>query len=133
MSAFAELTIARQLRNARTRSGMRQLDLFEQTGISRSAIVAIERGDRSPRLITIDRICDALDVRLVLVPSAYGVTHHNALRHYRRKFSMSQRDLALASGVCQWSIARIETGSSPWLSTAEKLFSQFGLHLSIAA
>lgn len=65
------------LRLIRRRRGLRQCDMAERAGITRSMASAYERGRRLPSLRTLDALLDALDADL-------GVLQR-AIRHQRRQ------------------------------------------------
>ena len=52
------------VRNARTAAGLTQEDLAERSGLDRSYIGGIERGERNPTLSVIEKIADGLGVSL---------------------------------------------------------------------
>ena len=51
-----------RLREIRTRAGIRQEDFAAGIGVSRSAVVFYEKGERTPDAITLIRIADYLGV-----------------------------------------------------------------------
>jgi transcriptional regulator with XRE-family HTH domain len=51
-----------RLRSVRRRLGYTQESLAEATGLSRSALAKLERGEREPRLITLLILVDGLEV-----------------------------------------------------------------------
>jgi transcriptional regulator with XRE-family HTH domain len=55
-------TLGAQLRSWRTYSGLRQRELEERAGLAHNAISRIEKGEVSPRLETIERLAQALDI-----------------------------------------------------------------------
>ncbi len=52
------------VRNARTAAGLTQEDLAERSGLDRSYIGGVERGERNPTLTVIEKIADGLGVSL---------------------------------------------------------------------
>lgn len=54
------MDLAAQFLEARTAQGWSQRDLAAHSGVSRTALVRIEAGDRSVRLDTLDRVAAAL-------------------------------------------------------------------------
>lgn len=56
--------IADRLQQERDRRGLSQKKLAKLSGVSRQAIGAIEKGQRSPSLISCLRLADALGLRL---------------------------------------------------------------------
>ncbi|ATY84501.1 XRE family transcriptional regulator [Kyrpidia spormannii] len=67
---LAELIGAMVLR--RRQLGLTQEQLAEKAGVKQSAIARLETGNAVPRLDTLIRIADALDLRLKLVPEEAG-------------------------------------------------------------
>ncbi len=63
-ATVAEIRTAfgRAVRFARMRAGLRQKDLAEASGVSRSTIGLIERGSQDPSLSIQDRLARALDL-----------------------------------------------------------------------
>ncbi len=53
-----------QIAVARTRAGMRQLDLARKVGLHQSEVSAIERGERQPGVFLAKRIARALHTRI---------------------------------------------------------------------
>lgn len=58
-------TIATRVREQRLAKGWSLEQLAEAAGLSRDAVVRIERGDRNPRLGTTEALASALEVPLV--------------------------------------------------------------------
>src|SRR5579884_3768433 len=56
------MTFGRTVRRYRRDKGLTQEELADQTGIHRTYIGGIERGERNPTLLMIHRIADALGV-----------------------------------------------------------------------
>jgi len=52
------------VRNARTAAGLTQEDLADRSGLDRSYIGGVERGERNPTLSVIEKIADGLGVSL---------------------------------------------------------------------
>jgi transcriptional regulator with XRE-family HTH domain len=52
------------VRVARTRAGITQEELAERAGLDRSYIGGVERGDRNPTLIAIEKIAGGLGITL---------------------------------------------------------------------
>ncbi|MCL6577747.1 helix-turn-helix transcriptional regulator [Kyrpidia sp.] len=67
---LAQLILAMILR--RRELGLTQEQLAEKAGVKQSAIARLETGNAVPRLDTLIRIADALDLRLELVPKEAG-------------------------------------------------------------
>lgn len=57
-------TVAARIRELRLALGWSQEELAEQATLSRDAIARIERGDRGPRLDTLELIANALEIPL---------------------------------------------------------------------
>lgn len=60
-----EMKVIGRLVSKRKELGYTQRDLAEMTGIDQSSIARLESNIVSPRLITVLRICKALDVDLI--------------------------------------------------------------------
>lgn len=60
--------LGRELCDARMRRGLNIRELSAESGLSREAISAIERGDRYPSLQTLEALCHALDISVVIGP-----------------------------------------------------------------
>lgn len=52
------------VRNTRTAAGLTQEDLADRSGLDRSYIGGVERGERNPTLSVIEKIADGLGVSL---------------------------------------------------------------------
>jgi len=52
------------VRRARAAAGLTQEELAERAGLDRSYIGGVERGDRNPTLIFIEKIAEGLDIDL---------------------------------------------------------------------
>lgn len=52
------------VRDARTKRAWSQEELSERAGLDRTYVSGLERGVRSPNLRTLERVAEALDVRL---------------------------------------------------------------------
>ena len=63
MSRWFVQEFGRKLREVREMRGMSQDDLAYEAGLHRTAISLIERGNRSPRLETIEALARALEVQ----------------------------------------------------------------------
>lgn len=56
--------IGRRLRHFRTQRGLSQEQLALNSGLNTNSIGMIERGLKSPTLVTLKRVCDSLDITL---------------------------------------------------------------------
>lgn len=54
--------LPQKIKEARKKKGLSQSELAEKSGVSQPAISKIERGDRSPNIITIGMLAAALDI-----------------------------------------------------------------------
>ena len=61
-------TLAAALRAARQRKGMTQQQLAASAGCSKNHISKLERAERWPAAVLLDRLLAALDCRLALLP-----------------------------------------------------------------
>ena len=50
----------RNLRRLRLQAGLSQEDLAHKVGVHRNFIGALERGERNPTLVSVERVADAL-------------------------------------------------------------------------
>jgi transcriptional regulator with XRE-family HTH domain len=71
--------IAQRIREARLKVGLTQEDLAERTGIARPNIARLERGAHAPSTATIQRISEALQVRMATLvdPASHDVGMEN--------------------------------------------------------
>ena len=61
--------LASNLRTARRRAGMTQADLAEAAGVGAGTVARLELGGEDPRISTLRKLADALDVELFdLIP-----------------------------------------------------------------
>lgn len=60
--------LGKDLCEARERRGLSIRDLSADSGVSREAISAIERGDRYPSLQTLEALCHALTISVIIGP-----------------------------------------------------------------
>jgi transcriptional regulator with XRE-family HTH domain len=66
----------RVLRELRTRKGWSQYKLADASGLDRSYISLLERGERSPTLDSVLRLGDVLDATLPEIARAMGELMH---------------------------------------------------------
>lgn len=57
-----EAFIVKRLKEERLKSGMTQMSLALESGVSQNMIVYIEKGKRSPTLATILKLCNAMKI-----------------------------------------------------------------------
>jgi ribosome-binding protein aMBF1 (putative translation factor) len=74
------LELGEQIRALRDAHGLSQTELAERMGTTQPAIARLEAGRVAPRLETLDRVAEALDVQLV-------VTFKEPPRRDRRRLS----------------------------------------------
>jgi transcriptional regulator with XRE-family HTH domain len=55
--------LGRRLRHARNRRGLSLTDMSTRSGLQRTYVADVERGERNPTYLTIARIAEALDLR----------------------------------------------------------------------
>lgn len=61
--------LGEQIRSARQKKGWSQDEVVRRTGVSKRVLSKLERGDTvNPTLETLQRLADALDIELVIVP-----------------------------------------------------------------
>lgn len=66
------------VRNIRMASSLTQEDLAAQSGLDRSYIGGIERGERNPTLAVIEKIADGLGISLAELFSSYSTQEPKA-------------------------------------------------------
>jgi transcriptional regulator with XRE-family HTH domain len=95
-------SIAGRVKELRLAKGWSQEELAEEADLSRDAVSRIERGDRSPRIETLDLIAGAIGIPLSKlidfeVPVARGRVKDDILRSIKR--SLDQVDPAMAKAL----------------------------------
>jgi transcriptional regulator with XRE-family HTH domain len=87
--------VRRRLRAKRLERGLTQEALCERAGLSLDAVTRIERGSRVPKLDTLERLADALDVSLVdLVRSDVPARAPAVAKPVRRVLALIERQPA---------------------------------------
>ncbi len=76
------MNIAGELRTARTRAGLSQVELAQRTETSQATVSAYERGRKEPSVATLERLLAALGSRLAVMP-APAITVPSRARHAR--------------------------------------------------
>ena len=56
-------TFAQELKRARIEAGLTQQELADKAGVHRMYVSLLERGERSPTLDVLFRLCKALEIR----------------------------------------------------------------------
>jgi transcriptional regulator with XRE-family HTH domain len=96
-------TIAARVREQRLAKGWSLEQLAEAPGLSRDAVVRIERGDRNPRLGTTESLASALGVPLVelisSVPSADDDPRLHVIRTHLRTVAPELADRIVSAVV----------------------------------
>lgn len=64
---YTDKALYTQLYQARTQKHLTQAELAKKIGISQPALAAIEKGNGNPTLKTLQKLADALEVRLALL------------------------------------------------------------------
>jgi len=101
MTATDQERIGERLRVARTASGMTQEQAAESVGLSRTTLVAIEKGDREPRaeeLIALAKLYD-VSVHSLLRPTAMKVEIVGQFRKKPSRAPGADRDAIAALGL----------------------------------
>ena len=62
----AEFSIIQAMLDARTAAGLTQKDLATRTGIAQADISRLENGNANPSLRTLQRLAEAMDIKLKL-------------------------------------------------------------------
>lgn len=78
------MTAAELLRSARLRHGLTQAELARRAGTTQTAISRLERGDRSPSVVTLGRLLlvmgEELDLRVKQLKGEHDPAHLRAER-----------------------------------------------------
>ncbi len=61
----AVVYVGKNLKELRTRAALTQAELAEKAGLTTAAVARIERDEAEPRMTTIRKLADALDVKPV--------------------------------------------------------------------
>ena len=59
----AVVYVGKNLKELRTRAALTQAELAEKAGLTTAAVARIERDEAEPRMTTIRKLADALDVK----------------------------------------------------------------------
>ena len=59
----AVVYVGKHLKELRTRAALTQAELAEKAGLTTAAVARIERDEAEPRMTTIRKLADALDVK----------------------------------------------------------------------
>ena len=95
-----------RLRQARYCAGLSIVDLTAKTGVSRKAILLLERGARPAKLSTLAKLAKALQVELLDLLDDEPELH--GLRRSRMAAGLTMEQLEARSGVGRWIIREIE-------------------------
>jgi Zn-dependent peptidase ImmA (M78 family)/transcriptional regulator with XRE-family HTH domain len=93
------LLIPSKLRDARKVARLSQVDLAERIGVSRQAVSAYERGDKSPESVTFQKIAVVLDQPVGFFTNADRELFGNASTRFYRKFGAETLRRNEACGV----------------------------------
>ena len=106
MAGTESTLIGKALRAARESRGLTLAELSSRSGVAVANLSRIERGLADPRLSTLERICDALDIRLSLAPAGAQPTTLAAIRARAARGRDRLNALELASPSPRSRIAR---------------------------
>ncbi len=95
--------VAAHVKALRESRGWSQEELAEAAGLSRDAISRIERGNRAPKLATLEAIANAAGVDVAVLMRAAGTPARSPLRAKNRRMQ---------------SIAQALSSLEPWLADA---------------
>ncbi len=65
-ASYSESTLGTQVRQLRQAAGLTQVQLAQKLGTSQKAIVRLEKGQGTPTVSTLQRVAEALNVRLFI-------------------------------------------------------------------
>lgn len=121
--------VAEKLRSLREAKGLSLNELAKKAGISPSHLSEIERDRAKASLKTLEKLAQALDVPVFSILRDYEEDTLGArLRRLREKMGLSQKELALRTGLSPSLIGQIETGrSQPSLATLHLLADVLGV------
>ncbi|RBP68091.1 XRE family transcriptional regulator [Brevibacterium sanguinis] len=90
--------IGRRVRNERNRQQLTLVELSEASDTSRSMLSAIERGDRAPTVLVLDRIANALGVSVSRLMTRETHSRVSILRRNEQKIIADRMDLLSEPG-----------------------------------
>ncbi|MCL4423961.1 MAG: helix-turn-helix domain-containing protein [Firmicutes bacterium] len=123
------ISIGRLLRELREGKGFTLAELGKQAGISLAHISEIERGRSAASLKTLEKLTAVLGISVSqLLRPHEGFSLGEKIRRLRRKFGMTQKDLAKRVDLSHGLIGQIETGKvQPAISTLTRIAEVLGV------
>jgi len=102
------MTVGEKIKQIRKDKGLTQDDLAKKLGISRAAMGQFEKESSHPRIRTLQKIADALDVPVY----EFSFNEGERIRTIRESKGLSQKELGDRIGLTSAQIAQIENLSS---------------------
>lgn len=106
------MTVSEKIREARSKAGLTQQQLADKLGTTPQYIGLLESGKRHPKIQTLQKIADALDVPVAkfLDEELTSMTTGERIRKARLRADMTQEQLAALLGVDRATISKYESG-----------------------
>ena len=124
------MTVSEKIQEARSKAGLTQQQLADAIGTTTQNISQYERGVRNPKVETLRKIADALEVPVTefLDETLISMTTGERIRKARLRADMTQEQLANKLGICHNSISSWENGvNSISIETLKKIADALGV------
>ena len=118
------MSMGEQIRAMRQIQGLTQKELGQKLGLSFQSVAQWENGLRCPKIETLKRIADALEIPVgAFLPSmGIGESAGSRIKMARERQNMTQKELAEKMGTTPQNISQYERGiRNPKLETRERL------------
>lgn len=118
------MSMGEQIRAMRQIRGLTQKELGQKLGLSFQSVAQWENGLRCPKIETLKRIADALEMPVgAFLPSmGIGESAGSRIKMARERQNMTQKELAEKMGTTPQNISQYERGiRNPKLETRERL------------
>lgn len=118
------MSMGEQIRAMRQIRGLTQKELGQKLGLSFQSVAQWENGLRRPKIETLKRIADALEMPVgAFLPSmGIGESAGSRIKMARERQNMTQKELAEKMGTTPQNISQYERGiRNPKLETRERL------------
>lgn len=103
------MSIGENIKNRRQALGLMQVDVADKIGITQSLLCQIERGKKNPSFIVAEAIADLLHCSVDdLTEGTEFMYLGQKIKRRREELGLSQRELAIETGMPEAVIARIE-------------------------